>query len=224
MTQRLFTAAEAYTSNKLYHYSKEKYDQLQSYKVTHNLSDKDLKQEIEWAKKICDKYPRSTYISLFMDPIPYKTIASIFNHEHDFWKSGTRLFEYTVMTESLPKDVYYEILETPLNVDLIENVSDKFITVTEEEDRKAYEEGLQAFKCFLARKKLKVGEVGEGINNLDAQIDRFKGLTEIYFKEARNPKYKYYDPTLYACYVPHVQLHTESGIIQYASVKEITIK
>lgn len=223
MRKRLVPIMEKYDSAYIYHYSTEKYDQLQTLEITEHKTMKDLKEEIDWAKKSCQKYPRSMAMSFLLDPVPYRTIAGIFNHEHAFWKSGTLLYQYMVLINSLPKDIYYRMSETPLNVDLLENKSDEYFTANEKTDYEQYQKEVQAYRCMVNKEKEKLHEVGEGLTALKEQINRFKGKTEYFYKKAATGNYKYYDKTLYACYVPHVQIYPATGIVQYESVSEIIL-
>lgn len=172
----------------------------------------------ELAKEIEDKDYKSEvglysdHVSFMIDKVPIAVIGDLYKNKHDYWYNGNKMFEYTVDTKDLEKNILYRVVETPTTVKMLDEVEWK---ENEEWERAYY------------RKKLKVqenrGEVGKGIASLDGQLELFKGtILDSYRKLVKRKDFEEVKD-LFAPYVPHLFLYPKNGIIHYCDVREVTI-
>ncbi len=207
----------------IYHYSTKLYEELKSRAKFDNISEKELEKmyKVEVVQYCSpDVYDKS--ISFFMDPIPLKTIAKIFDHKHDFWQSGKELYMYVVLLDSLPEDISYYITESPLANEMLAN---SYKEMPNDDEGPEWDKWIAKFKCRRLRLLKEAGLVGIGLDKLIEQVNKFEGLTEENFRKAKSYIYmtdedRYHK---YAASVPHLMLYPDSGVINYQSVKKVKI-
>lgn len=212
----------------LYHYSTVLFDEIESLAKQKNISKKQLEKDYkEEVIEYCNPNVYSKNISLFIDPIPVKTIASIFNHKHKVWISGKEFYQYTVDYNDIPEDIEYNVVETPLQNKMLD---DTVYDWPKDPDSKEFDSYLKQFKCKKLQMMKRNGEVGTGRDNLFKVISPYRGQIESYYRDASKLISNQVDPdakkSLYEKYaqsVPHIMIYPESGEIKYSSVKKVKI-
>lgn len=87
------------SGRKLYHYATEQFDILQTKARQSGVMEKDA-------------FAYNNSISFFFEPIPL-SVPKLLNHEHKFWKRGTRVYQHVIDLDTLPFDLAWFIAETP---------------------------------------------------------------------------------------------------------------
>lgn len=188
----------------LYHYSKELYRQLQTRRITEKLTDDQI-QTIEAKARERSTLPYIDHISFFIEPIPLDILGVLFSkHDHPVWFDGNQLYEYTIDSESLKGNFWFEIVETPFDIQFmdsnwLDNMSD-----------------LQKREYFAKQKELKLqnGECGYGSSELEKAAIKFLGTTRRFYIDG----IKHHDSASlkrYAARVPHIMLYPIGGIVAY---------
>lgn len=192
---------------KLYHYSKEHYDELRTLEKQRPIT----REEKAKAIKDClnSGHPGFYYehISFFFDPIPYDILGKIFGKDHHTWFPGSRLFEYEIDVKQLGHFSYY-IVETPESTELFYDD-----TISESEYYQKLDQ-LNKDKHYI----------GSGEKELIKASQSLIGSTrEYYLKVKSRPNWDDIK-NKYAATVPHVMVYPDKGIVKYDAVKEVTIK
>lgn len=191
---------------KLYHYSKELYKDLRTL-------DAQNAPQIPTRIPVNKPHDLGSYrehISFFFDPIPADIMGSIFKKDdNDIWKTGNKLYEYTIDVNSLP-EFKYNIVESPLKIRLF---------YSPELDHLSGEDWLD----YLYKEKLKINEVGYHKGEFLRVLPRYQNVTRKHYLKVMN--YPNWDRVKdkYAANVPHVKLYPKGGIIKYESHRKITI-
>lgn len=195
------------TGQKLYHYSKEKYDILKTLEFQRKITEEEYRKARESLIKSNGVLPGYYFqhISFFFDPIP-RDVYKYFNNNHPVWTKGNKLYEYEVYVDDIKKFKYH-IVETP---DIVELIYDE--SVTDEDFYKSYEE--------LTLNKY----TGSNAKDLYEASYEFIGETSNYYKKAFKLDSKKEQRMKYAAGVPHVMIYPDSGLIKYRSVNEIILK
>lgn len=195
------------TGQKLYHYSKEKYDILKTLEFQRKITEEEYRKARESLIKSNGVLPGYYFqhISFFFDPIP-RDVYKYFNNNHHVWTKGNKLYEYEVYVDDIKKFKYH-IVETP---DIVELIYDE--SVTDEDFYKSYEE--------LTLNKY----TGSNAKDLYEASYEFIGETSNYYKKAFKLDSKKEQRMKYAAGVPHVMIYPDSGLIKYRSVNEIILK
>jgi hypothetical protein len=195
----------------IYHYSSDKYSELRSLRKQSGRSKKELDQIDKDFSFNENKYTNN--ISFFIEPIPYDIIGDLFNNKHNVWKNGNVLYEYMIDVNTLEKNIYYSLVESPEDIKTLDLNYDKDMTDKE-------------FDIYIKNKldaKYARGETGIGRANLIKQIKLYLGTTRQLFIDARKRYDAELTKTKYAANVPHLMLYPSSGIIQYQKYDQITI-
>ena len=201
----------------LYHYSTEKYNSLK------NLASRGL--PVDKDTGAVDRFNKETesvgyywdHISFFFDPIPLD-LPKILNREHDFWRPGVELYQYTVDTEQL--NIYlYRIVETATDYNELLKSSGLDL-----DNRTVF----NAYKLKVNRLKKANGEIGTDISSFERYSGSFIGGTRDAFME-QNKKIESLNgegANLYAAFVPHVMMYLKEGhgVVKYKSVKRIKLR
>ncbi|YP_009212997.1 hypothetical protein AVU38_gp148 [Ralstonia phage RSL2] len=191
-----------------YHYSKAKYATLKTSRLTHHLSPEAIKKDV--ADQALYGMPGGYYdhISLFIEPIPEKDIARIFEHKHEFWKSGQKLYMHIVDTADMPHDMVFEVVETPE----MDEWSDRFDWY--HMTRQQREMALRAFyKEMRAR-----GFIGTGPGAMESKCKKYLGKTKWFYEQARQRDDAEETLRQYAANVPHVMVYPPNGELRVKDV------
>lgn len=196
-----------------YHYSKEKYPELKVSRLTNNLSPEAVKKSKEMVELLGRAGGYYDHISLFIEPIPDKEIAGMFSHEHDFWKSGQRLFVHIVDSDDMPPDIRYEVVETPQ--------MDEFTDAWDWPNLTAKQRELALRVTY--KEMWKKGYIGIGVPPMIAKCKKYLGKTRNYFEVARTRDDAEYTKKKYAANVPHLMVYPPDGILKVKETKTIVI-
>jgi hypothetical protein len=184
-----------------YHYSKHKFSSLKCSRLTHSLT----KEAIEKDKSDREKFNRPggyyDHISLFIEPIPEKSIAAIFEHKHEFWKSGNRLYMHIVDSNDFPPEMGYEIVETP-EMDVW---SDRFDWYNMDKYQRQV-----ALAAYYKEERAR-GLMGHGTEKMISKCQKYLGKTKQYFEVSRQRPDAADTLKQYAANVPHVMVYPPSG-------------
>lgn len=196
----------------VYHYASEKHSVLKTLEKQGKISKEEkLKEEELYAIK-CKKYKYSIpgyyyeHISFFFDKVPIDIIADCFNHEHEFWKSGSQIYQYTVDTDKIG-NFLYEIVESPEKTDLV------------------FDESISEKDYYILHAKMVIENkyIGKNSSELEKASSKFIGTTRQYFK-ALKERDNFNDlKKKYAATVPHVMIYPHLGQIKYSSVEKVQI-
>lgn len=195
-----------------YHYSKSEYKELKSLYARGG-------EKKGYESDDNDPYGYKKNISLFLEPIP-RDIAKILHGEHEFWKSGTALYEHVIDLSAIPKDIVYMVTDTRLIVDLLYNKQDWSKV---EGNPKLREQYLKEAKELEDRE----GYSGEGRDNLVKVIkglkyDIKKDYKEMYKLHKKNPEDNLMKK--YAACVTHLMIYPASTPIKVSSSFQITLE
>lgn len=196
----------------LYHYSVEKYDSLKS------LSARELQKE-GFVSNEQDPFAYNKSISFFFEPIPLD-LPEILNNEHNFWKSGTRLYQYEISTSQLEEDVPYLLTESEEIIDTLYNKQDWSKAKGQPEIVKQYKAELKELETRLRYK-------GTGVDNLIRVAKKYRtGIREkykaLYQLHLKNPEDGLLDK--YAACVPHVMIYVDKQVLKPQRVQRIRLK
>ncbi len=159
------------------------------------------------------------HVSLFLEPIPLD-LPSIFEHRHEFWKSGLELFEYTIDLRDLPENISYRLTETPEKTRLLYEKQDWV-------KAKEHPELIPKFKKEILDMENAKGYQGHGKDNLVRACSRYnRGIKRYYQRTAQLAK-EYPEDKLeskYAACVPHLMIYPGYLPIPIASVKKVALR
>ena len=197
---------------KLYHYSKPLYEAIRTKANLGIATQEEIIKENEWSKLVNSPGSYHDHVSFFFDPLPLKTLAKIFHGANEFWINGNKIYEYIIDIRVLNSDILFYITESPYQV---ETLSKTDWVYTDE------------FKIKYMRNKHKemkeMGEIGNGIKNLETQINKYKGKTEDYYLKA-SKQYDFEDNIKkYAASVPHVMLYPSGGSIKIETTSKCIV-
>lgn len=161
--------------------------------------------------------PYDQHISFFFDPIPSKTVASLFGDGHHAWFKGNRLIEHVVNTDVLDKDVIFHVVESVRKTALYDEFSKEHNWV--KDDPKL----LAMWFELIDSKMLEWGEIGASKELLLKQITLNKGKTEQLYKAARKRSDWETSKHRYASNVPHLMIYPKSGEIKVESRNVVVI-
>lgn len=196
---------------KLYHYSAHHYEVLKTLEKQRPLTKEELEEgarSVKWGAPL----PYYSHISFFFESVPLDILSSIFPKDHSVWFKGSRLYEYTVDAAKIGH-FQYAVVESPEKTELY---YDESLSIEE------YHRQINAVKK-------KFHYAGHSLAELQQAAKHLEGLTRECFlalpsrpnwskKGKDSIQYKY------AATVPHVMLYPESGIVEYQSVKKVTVK
>lgn len=190
---------------KLYHYSKEKFDELKS-------------KNGQFGVPSTNKLSYSDQISFLLEPVPLN-LPSLLENTYAQWQPW-KLFEYVIDTSTFNKDVPFAMWETPKAVDLLYNKQDWSLVKNDNMLRLKY---IEQMKQLM----VKEGYQGIGVTDLNKVIGKFnKGIKDYYLKALALSK-QYPEDQIqdkYAACVPHVLVYVGNNPVHYVSCKEITLK
>ena len=197
---------------KLYHYSKDKHDVVQSLQARNEEGTDDrLKLDVSGILP-----PYNTSISFFLNRIPSK-LPDILDGKHKFWVPGD-LYEYQIDAKDLPEDIVYNIAETPEWV----KTTDRY-DWSKASDPKVRKQYMDAIRKWSLSQNL----IGEGVKDLITYGSRYNGSVGDYYKQGY--KLAKRDDELetffskYAAYVPHAMLYHDDFKITKFKVQKITL-
>lgn len=150
------------------------------------------------------------HISLFIEPIPEKDIAQIFDHKHEFWKSGQKLYVHIVDSASMDKEMKFEVVETP-EMDVWSDCFDWYNM-----NKAQREIALITFYKEMRKR----GFIGKGPAALEAKCKKYLGKTKQFYELARRRPDAEDTIRQYAANVPHVMVYPPNGELP---VKDIGI-
>jgi hypothetical protein len=154
---------------KLYHYSKPFYKTIRTRANLGICTQEEINEAIRWSKLVNSPGSYHDHVSFFFDPLPLKTLAKIFHGANDFWTNGNEIYEYIVDTTVLDPDILFFITESPYQVEML----DKTDWVYTDEFKIEYMKN--------KHKKMKaMGEIGNGIRDLEIQIKNIKVKLSIF--------------------------------------------
>ena len=196
----------------IYHYSKELYDILKTRAKSGAADDKEILEQIEWNKKTDTAGLYSEHISFFFDPLPLSLLANIFGEGHHTWFKGNELYEYIINVDSLDKDIVYDIVETPLAINLLDKT--EWVNT---------DEFLFEYKRNLNKLKRQSGEIGNNLSGLKSQISKYKGKTKNFYIAA-SERIDFKDNfNKYAANVPHVMVYPKSGTVNIELINQVIV-
>lgn len=195
---------------KLYHYSLEQLDVLKS------LNAQDPQPLVgDWYDYIADgkNPPYHSSISLFIEPLPYETIAAIFGFKHPFYVPNGIIYEHVIDSEQW-KDmaIRYRLVETPKIVRMI-NLFDFDLG----------KDKVEKYKKTLNRLEVRSNLGGDDYYTMLKKIKPFLGCTEGYFHHARRSVWCESSANKYAAGVPHLMVYPLTQEVEIESVKRIQL-
>jgi len=191
----------------IYHYSNEKHPVLLTRR----------KQGIDPPKNASVGGNYVDHISFFFDPIPSKTIASIYGSFHPVWRKGNTLVEHVINVATLDKDIMFHVVESINKTKLF----DEFV----EENNWVYDDPvlLEKWKILENKNTVKWGEIGKGLKLLEIQVKKNKGITELAYINASRRNDFEENKMKYAANVPHLMLYPKQGEIVVDHFNLVTI-
>ena len=198
---------------KLYHYSAQKHAVLKTKRITQPHTPESLKV---LERQAHDMYSIGTYIdhiSFFFDPIPSMLVSKLFGMKHRAWFKGNVLYEHVVEVDSLRRPFNYDVVETPTELTILDE------TVWAHDNIDFFR---QYMRCS-ARRKLTSGEQGNDYTAFAAQVEKYQGTTEHYFRAAAKRHDWDENRIKYAASVPHAMIYPIAGKIHHQSVNRITV-
>lgn len=198
----------------LYHYSSMPYPSLTTRRRRTDYSRAELKEMQDLTKRMKWIGDYIDHISFFFDPIPSKTVVSVFDSDHPFWIKGNQVYEHVVDISQIAQGFMYDVVESPSEVEFLENTEWK-------PNDKAF---FNKYMTDAAKRKLAQGETGRSVSGLMTQMRKYVGQTEYYFKKAPLTQNWSEDNRLkYAATVPHVMLYPSTGEIPVDAINVITL-
>ena len=179
----------------LYHYSKKKFDTLQTLEKQ-RLSAKDRSTDKDYGK----------HISFFIERPPLAKLGDIFGEGHHTWYPGNALHEYIVSVDSLRK-FRYQVVEFPEKTAVY--YDDK---MTDAEYYKILAEASKEWRY-----------ASDNVEDLRFAMRHLQGTTEKYYGLIHTRPNKERLFQTYAGTVPHVMVYPDSGEIRYKSVSQVTV-
>jgi len=193
---------------KLYHYSDNQYDQLQSRRVSGLPGPEGI--------RVSDDY--FDHISFFFDPIPSKLMPEIFYKGHPFWHKGHKLYEHVIEVDDLEDEFNFRVVESERKTALL----DEFSKEHNWEDDNPKTLALWNVELFKMQKKY--GEVGFNKAALKAFLKTLpRDVTRYGYLAAKARPDFDWGYNKYAANVPHIMLYVRTGIIPVKQVFELTI-
>lgn len=197
----------------LYHYSKNRYDRLETRRLTQSHTPSELKEISYWTDQFNRIGDYIDHISFFFDPIPSKLLPNIFPSDHATWFKRNDLYEYVIDTDDLEHPFAYDIVETPKEQQILDSTewipdSLEFTTkyIRDQEERKR-----------------KNGEVGTDLSTFLKQIRLYKGKTKDFYVKAARRGDRKHNEYKYASGVPHVMLYPNDGFVEFRTINRVTI-
>lgn len=202
------------SSGFLYHYSKDKYDEILSRNAQGIVTKEELKKEKLAAKFRNDPGLDCDSVSLFFEPIPYDIISGVFKNKNPHWKSGQKLFEHKVRISDI-EDCPWTATSTPYQLSLIDFIewNDK----TPDDYKRKY------FRVEHESRQL-AGDESDNTEDLKKCQKRYKGFTRKMYEEVPGRSDFSSIVKQYAGAVVHLIIYPYKGKIKVNSVKEIVIK
>lgn len=200
---------------KLYHYSKDKYPVLKTKRLQGSLTKEEIKRAGANLSSTAFGKSYVDHISFFFDPVPLILLPKIFKGQSKVWFKGNHLVEYTVETEHFEKNIHYQVVESPEDINARDEV----------DDYKWDKEPGYSKRYFERRNQRKIDthEVGNSLEELNKQIQLYQGRTEEFYLKAS--KRSDFDENIlkYAANVPHLMIYPSSGIIKYESSRNVVV-
>lgn len=197
----------------LYHYSSLQYTRLETKRFQNTLTTEQINVSEAKANEMGEVGAYIDHISLFIEPIPLDTIAGIFNNQHEFWKSGSQIYEHLIDTSTLPKDLKWSIVETPE----IDAFTDQFNwTTANVRERVSYIRQMNS-------EMLRLGLSGKGVVGLVKSIKPYLGGTETAYINSRARSDAADTIRQYAANVPHLMVYPSGGFITVKSSRLVTL-
>lgn len=196
----------------IYHYNTKKFSVLLSLRKQGNLSQSEIEESEQKAKEYYKPKPYIDNISFFIDPIPTMLLGKLYPKDHKTWFNGNLLYEHVVDVNKLEHNILYSLVESEDDSNIMDNTDSSTVFDISWHKNKY-------------NRKLRTGETGYGLMELNKQIRKHQGTLSKKFIEARNRKYSD-DPEVwskYAAYVPHLMLYPSSGVIEVSSIEMIKI-
>ena len=191
---------------KLYHYSKEKYQDLRSLEAQRPITAKEKREAQNLARLFHNTHPYPYYgnVSFMFDPIT-KDHWKFYPADHHSWFKGSELFEYTVNVSDLP-DFMWQIVETPE------------ITKARLDDSVSIKDYWKIYKDIILTRY-----TGSGHKSFEKASQEFIGEIREWVEYMASVETKEAARYQYAAGVPHAMLYPVGGVIQYQTVKPIRL-
>ena len=197
----------------LYHYSASQLKELLTKRKQGHLSSEQIKESTKKAEEMQDPGPYVDHISLFIEPIPYKTLPDIFHNKHPFWMKDKVIYEHVIDTNDLPSDLIWSIVETPE----MDKYTDQF------DWENATKEERISYIVKMNKEMLRSGYTGKGIFGLQNKIKKYIGQTEKFYKEARKRPDADDTKNQYAACVPHLMVYPKDGTIKIHQINKVIL-
>ncbi len=178
------------------------------------LTQTQYEQSVKEAERYSDVGSYYDHVSFFFEPLPLDKMGDHFNNFHDFWFNGHLIYEHVVDTRNLPKDMRYDIVETP--------------TINPWWEKNGFADNVskdERLRVFAALRKFKeqIGEIGFDLQSFERAAKQFgKGAFDAYKKQKASPLWEE-GKAKYAAGVPHVMIYSEKGRFPVSSVSSCTI-
>ena len=183
----------------LYHYSKNKYNELKTLNLQ-NDSINNITTNDDGYKFRGDPGPYEDHISLFLERPPFDILPDIFPKDHHIWVKGNKFIEHSVNLTDI--DLYHwKLIETNI---------DNFFT-----NNLWIENDIYKYLFFRLRKNIKsiLGESGKSKEGLIKLLKKIPdNITREKYLEFKNSKYYEDDKYKYAASVPHLFIYTKKSI------------
>lgn len=199
---------------KLYHYSTNRYDVLESLNARGM-----VKQGHSKNSDKSDPFAYNKHISFFLEPIP-EDIASILKHEHKFWKSGTVLMEHVISLDAIPRDVHYKLVESYEHTDMIFNKQQWERVEHEPKLRTVYLKELSDMEQRLNYTGNSLDQMKKGLQNFKHNIR--KDYENLYRLSKAYPESNML--AKYAASVPHLMIYLDRVRLKVDAINERRLK
>lgn len=201
---------------KLYHYAEQLYSPLMTRHRKGGVSNKEYQSSLVTANMYHKVGSYFDHVSFFFEPIPLGEIGKIFatDKPHHTWVNGKVLYEHIVDSDLAPKDMRYNIVETPALREfwMKENLSDH------DDDN----QWIDAFSRASALQK-RIGEIGAGVASFNAVAPKYaNGILKHYLTSKKSDRWDS-NQRKYAADVPHVMIYSQIGTFQVELINLVTV-
>jgi len=172
-------------------------------------------ESLKVAEQYSDVGSYYDHVSFFFEPLPLEKMGDHFGNFHDFWFNGHLVYEHVVDLRNLPKDMRYDIVETPVVMKWWEENG-----YSADDTPKA-----ERLRVFAAMRKFKesIGEIGYDAKQLERASRQYNRGVFDYYKKQKASRFWDEGKTTYAAGVPHVMVYSEIGRFPVSSVSSCVI-
>ena len=175
------------------------------------LTEAQYQESLRNAEQYSDLGSYYDHVSFFFEPLPLEKMGKHFGNFHDFWFDGHLVYEHIVNLNDVPRDMRFDIVETP--------TLDPWWEQNGFKDNAPKAERLRVFAA-LRKAKEQIGEIGYNAKDLERMAKQFDhGVFDYYLKQKASKLWEE-GKTKYAAGVPHVMIYSDIGRFPVSKVNQ----